>query len=592
MAQIGEVIEGKYEILKQIGKGGMSKVYLAMDLRLNKQWAIKEIMRQGMDSERNNEIVVNSAIVEANMIKTLDHYNIPHVNDILEYDDFIYVVMDYVEGESLLKIIKTEGPQPQARVIKWGKQLCDALHYLHTRIPPIVYRDMKPANVMVKPDGDVKLIDFGIAREYKEVNIADTTVLGTVGYAPPEQFGGGQTDARADIYALGATLYHAVTGRGPVKGEAFIIEPIRKWNPQLSGGLEKIISKCTMPKPKDRYQSCVELMYDLEHYREVDDAFLIKQKRKLTRFIVVLCISVFFLLTGVFGQFMRVSSINKNYEQNNIWAQTKSYDAQAARELAAEGKGIAAINSELQDKVYFYTRMTDIKPLEREPYSGMVSTFKADSVFDTVEEKRFYDVITKNRSGLRNESFYSDLAFEVGQLYWIYYDYGRAEGSASDANKNTRMGSAVTWFADVSEGPNVEIAKIYHDIAVFNKDIASNTLEASDSGKYLPYWGNLSSLADIVLSDENDSEIVPLTVSAALLEAVTTYASKFKSDGVPEQDIRTALGNVENSINGISPTGETTERIKTEALIQLGLAETAVANAYRVDDRGLQYGEG
>ena len=101
-------------------------------------------------------------------------------------------------------------------MIKWAKQLCDVLGYLHSQNPPIIYRDMKPANIMLKPDGNVVLIDFGTAREYKENNIEDTTCLGTMGYAAPEQFGGmGQTDARTDIYCLGATMYHLVTGMNP-----------------------------------------------------------------------------------------------------------------------------------------------------------------------------------------------------------------------------------------------------------------------------------------------------------------------------------------------------------------------------------------
>ncbi|MDR0886583.1 MAG: serine/threonine protein kinase [Clostridiales Family XIII bacterium] len=313
MAQIGEVLAGKYEILKQIGKGGMSIVYLAMDLRLNKQWAIKEIQRRGRDPILN-EVVVNSAKKEANMIKALDHYHIPHINDILEYDDYIYVIMDYIEGEALLKIIRTEGAQSQKLVIKWGKQLCDALNYLHTRQPKIIYRDMKPGNVMIKPDGDVKLVDFGIAREYKEKNIADTTVLGTTGYAPPEQSGGAQTDARTDIYALGVTMYHAVTSHGPKKGEAFLMEPIRKYNPNLSGGLEKIIMKCTRPKPEERYQSCTELMYDLEHYQEIDDAFLASQKRKIRHFVVTASIAAAFLIFGFVGQGFKVQAINNDYD--------------------------------------------------------------------------------------------------------------------------------------------------------------------------------------------------------------------------------------------------------------------------------------
>src|SRR5574344_1052355 len=262
MAIEGTVIDGKYEILKLIGKGGMSKVYLAMDKRLNKQWAVKEIQKNARD--KNNQVVIQSAIAEANMIKRLDHPALPRIVDIIDNGNVIYIIMDYIEGETLNSVLKNYGAQPQEQVIEWAKQLCGVLDYLHTCNPPIIYRDMKPDNVMLKPDGSLKLIDFGIAREYKNENLEDTVNLGTKGYAAPEQFGGkGQTDARTDVYCLGVTLYHLVTGMSPCE-PPYEICPIRNWNPQLSGGLEKIIQKCTQLNPQDRYQSCAELMYALD----------------------------------------------------------------------------------------------------------------------------------------------------------------------------------------------------------------------------------------------------------------------------------------------------------------------------------------
>ena len=212
MAHAGQVIDNKYEVLKLIGKGGMSRVYLAMDKRLNKQWAVKEIQKNARDA--NNEIVIQSAIAEANMIKSLDHPSIVRIVDIIDNGDVIYIIEDYIEGETLSTILEQNGAQSQDTVIEWAMQICEALEYLHTRKPPIIYRDMKPANVMLKPDGNIKIIDFGIAREYKERSLADTVNLGTRGYAAPEQFGKhGQTDARTDIYCLGVTLYHLLDGQ-------------------------------------------------------------------------------------------------------------------------------------------------------------------------------------------------------------------------------------------------------------------------------------------------------------------------------------------------------------------------------------------
>lgn len=239
MARIGEIIDGKYEVLREIGRGGMSVVYLAMDKRLNKQWAIKEFRKDKDDVSK--QVALKSLLDEANLMKKLDHPTLPRIVDIIDNHQTVYVIMDYIEGESLNKVLDAYGAQPQEAVIEWAKQLSDVLDYLHTQNPPVIYRDMKPANIMLKPDGTVRLIDFGIAREYKEGKVGDTEAIGTRGYAAPEQFGGkGQTDARTDIYSLGVTLYHLVTGKNPAE-PPYEIYPIRHWNPSFSSGLEWLI---------------------------------------------------------------------------------------------------------------------------------------------------------------------------------------------------------------------------------------------------------------------------------------------------------------------------------------------------------------
>lgn len=311
MTEIGTVIDGKYEILKEIGRGGMSIVYLAMDKHLNKQWAVKEIRKRG--SGKSDEIVVNSLLAEANMMKKLDHPSLPRIVDIIDNGITIYVVMDYIEGESLDKILNEFGAQPEELVIAWAKQLCDALSYLHSQKPSIIYRDMKPANVMLKPEGNIKIIDFGIAREYKEQNLADTTVLGTKGYAPPEQYSG-QTDPRSDIFALGMTMHHLLTGVDPRNGEPYA--PVRQWNPELSEGIEIIIDRCVEPAAENRYQSCADLLYDLEHPELITKGFKKKQKRKLASFIISAGMAVVMGIAGVALNLSATAVNNQDYDLN------------------------------------------------------------------------------------------------------------------------------------------------------------------------------------------------------------------------------------------------------------------------------------
>ena len=324
MLENGTVIDGKYEILSKVGQGGMSVVYLALNRKAMKQWAIKEVRRDGV---KDFEVVKQSLVAETDMLKKLSHPNLPDIVDIIENDDSFFIVMDYIEGKPLSKRIEESGPQPEEYVIEWARQLCDVLDYLHTQTPPIVYRDMKPSNVMLKPDGSVCLIDFGTAREYKGTNIQDTTCLGTIGYAAPEQFGGqGETDARTDIYCLGATLYHLVTGHSPAE-PPYEMHPIRYWDERLSPGLEAIILKCIQKDPNDRYQSCAELKYALENIEENTATYWKEQKKKLNLFLTSVIATLLCLVIGITGTILSTSNTKSQFE---------SYANRAMKEAGSE----------------------------------------------------------------------------------------------------------------------------------------------------------------------------------------------------------------------------------------------------------------
>ncbi len=158
MLEIGSLVDGKYKILSEIGHGGMSVVYMAINEKANKTWAIKEVRKEGVNDFKS---VKQGLIVETEMLKKLHHRFLPSIIDVIDMDDSFIIVMDYIEGNSLHHRLKEYGAQPQESVIQWSMELCDVLGYLHSRTPAIIYRDMKPANVMLKPDGHITLIDFG-----------------------------------------------------------------------------------------------------------------------------------------------------------------------------------------------------------------------------------------------------------------------------------------------------------------------------------------------------------------------------------------------------------------------------------------------
>ena len=565
MAEIGQIIDGKYEILTLIGKGGMSKVYLARDQRLNKQWAVKEIQKNARDE--NDEAVSQSAIAEANMIKSLDHPCIVRITDIIELENVIYIVEDFVEGQTLGEILAKEGPQPQERVIKWAIQLCEALEYLHTREHPIIYRDMKPANVMLRTEGDswendkIKIIDFGIARTYKEDNIEDTKSLGTRGYAAPEQFGGqGQTDARTDIYCLGKTLYHLLTGNFPYDN----MDPIRTWNPMLDPGLENIIEKCIQAKPEDRFQSCAELIYAFKHYNEYGEAYRNMQKKKLYKFMGFSIASVVLIIVGAVCLLIRSNINNADYDQNIL---------QAEKAATAE------------EKIEYYEKAIDIKPSQIEPYTGMIDAMKDDAVFTVEESNILTSKITANDDILRQQEQYPELAFDIGKLYWYYYDYGNSGNSNTD-NQVTRMKSAIQWFNDAVQygdenASYYQMSKVYASIGEFNRDITMNVQEASDKGQYATYWTSIKDLLDYIEKQDDANEFVQLEIYKLTYSTIETYGKKLKSDGVEQNDMQEVYQEVTKNINAMETTSDTTGEIQEELKSRSASVQDAIENAYR-----------
>lgn len=278
-----------YEMKAFIGKGGMSAVYLAEHKRLRTQWAVKMVRKQ--------QGARFDFLAESNILKRLQHPMLPRIVDIFEDRDFIYIVEDYVQGITLEDLLKQQKRVEESMGIQWFQALCGVLQYLHNQRPnPIIYRDMKPSNIMIQPDGSLKLIDFGIAREYKQESSADTTYIGTKGYAAPEQFGRAQTDARTDIYSLGVTVYHLLTGKSPYE-PPYQFVPVRELNPELSAGIEYILHKCIQPEPMDRYQTVEELLEDLEHRYRFDKAY--QRYIAIKRFRVVLLAAMFITSVGL-----------------------------------------------------------------------------------------------------------------------------------------------------------------------------------------------------------------------------------------------------------------------------------------------------
>jgi ABC-type sugar transport system substrate-binding protein len=253
------VHNNRYRIEALLGQGGMGAVYRAWDTSLNIPVAIKENLDASPEAQKQFGR-------EAYMLARLSHPNLPRVTDYFFMPgQGQYLVMDFVEGEDLQAMLDRLGALPEPQVLNWTAQVCDALAYLHSQPSPIIHRDIKPANIKIRPDGRAILVDFGIAKVYDPLL---ATTIGakavTPGYSPPEQYGGGTTDARSDIYALGATLYHLLTGHQPPESVQRAVgiaamPPPRQFNEQISLAVEQAILKAIQVTTDRRFQSIDEL---------------------------------------------------------------------------------------------------------------------------------------------------------------------------------------------------------------------------------------------------------------------------------------------------------------------------------------------
>lgn len=557
---IGRVVDNKYEIIALIGKGGMSNVWLAKDRRLEKLWAVKEIKPNvvGVQGEANRKAIID----EANFMKRLDYPAIPRVVDIIDMGATIFVIMDFVPGTALDKLFKRQNRQPfdQYEVIDWGVQLCNVLEYLHEMTPPIMYRDMKPANIMLNDDGTVKLIDFGIAMEYWPSRGQDLNIQGTFGYAPPEQLDPTvQTDIRADIYSLGVTIYALVTGHTPklVRDEHgrrvnddygrplidFSMRPIREVNPQLSEGLEHIILRATQLNPDERYQTIEEMRYDLEHYEQLTEEYRSVQLAKVDSFRRWVIAAIACVVAGaiclVISNALRRSDISSYL----IDAQTKSVEEVAGEASEAEESYAAAI---------------ELDPSNIEVYGLLLdNVYKDDYVLTPTEAGRWSRIFKENQGSMEGEKGFAKLCYDAGITFLCYYQGEQGDSATGSAVVNTTR--AAEWFelarlaADADDDgvpENLSEAEFaatntYGTIAQFYDEIQRKTREgAATIDTYATYW---EALRNAVASLPSDAEpAVRLRLYRVAFESISspTYMAGFARASIPQNQAEAFLQTV------------------------------------------------
>ena len=540
MAKIGnEIIDSKYEILKLLNTGGMnSAIYLALDKKLNRQWAIKKVRKSSSQT-------TSMLMAEASIMKNLDHPMLPRIVGIEEDPKFFYIIMDFVQGENLKTVVTSSGPQAQDTVVSWGVKLCDVLTYLHGK--GIVYRDMKPANIMLSPDGNIKLIDFGIAREYKENASEDTTALGTEGYAAPEQYEGkGQTDARTDVYGMGITLFQLLTGVNPSSYQENIFS-IRLQNPNLSSGLDKIILKCTNKDPKKRYQSTEELKKALLNYRKLDDKFLKKQKKVIKKFFTLLGLSTLcFVISG--GSF-----IGSYFQKNNRYSALLSG-------VPSKANIIKAI---------------DVKPSETAGYVALLNYYGKE--IDQNELSEFSHIYGEHREDITD---IEDVSMIAGE---------KILGSYSEKSIRAKLVAGEPYFNAASK--KYSSAKIYVSMAEFYRayimqDDSAIVKEPSKKD----YEKLLRGMSDILKENEkldsDDKHSIMLASDQLILGLLSENADSMREQKIPKSNLTSIVSSVEKNVDSINTRVKVLKEKKEAVKASIVTAKEKIELAYNAPKEG------
>ena len=524
----GDIIDKSWEVIKKIGQGGTATVYLVRDIELNRYLALKEVP---VRNTAKGKLQAKAVIAEISLLKTLSHPSIPRIIKMTHDAHSILIIMDYIDGYSLRDIIRKKNYIPESMIIQWGVALCKTLRYLHNHEPKIIYRDLKPHNVMITNENHLYLMDFGIAKEVTpNFDYSKEPKLGTLGFAAPEMSADAAWfDERSDIFALGRTLFFLATRNSPSvthmpDGTPIPILPIRQYDSSRSVGLEKIILKCTEKNPEDRYQTIDEVLYDLEHIDEMSEGFRAKIKRRANMiYLLFTTLALGFVLVGGGLLYSRIS-VADTYKQ-----------------ALATGKTSQSIDSLL--------KASSIAPSEVEPYLEMVKIYRASGHFTSEDEFQLLGALQANIPSLKGK----DLLYQVGQLYWFYYPQ----------NGQTK---SVSWFEQAKEfgvsKKNAHLLSIYLELGTFKKGILSSITDNSDTGMYKTHWDALSELA-VEMGGDPQLEI---TYLESVFDEIDSYSGGLKSDGLTLEELTEVFNKAVDSLNSYE--GKTDEQKKTKTELQ------------------------
>jgi serine/threonine-protein kinase len=410
------IVLGKYEILEEIGVGGMSRVYKARDTKMGKLWAIKEIDKANANNVKNLDVIVGNFVAEAKIITQFDHPAIPRVVDIHDDENTMLIVMDYVEGVTLQDV----GRVSPADAARYVLTIAEAVDYLHNL--GIIYRDIKPHNIMLNKRDHVKLIDFGTAIENVPEVIASAPKMGTKGYAAPEQ-STAEYGPQVDVYALGVTLWQLLTGK----------KPDGRFEVENSHRLNKIVRRATQKDPAKRYPDMKAMIRDLREY---------KPQRNTKKYWYLLGGVAILALAAI-----AVFQFDSTETYNEYW------------KAADRANDVSAANVQLYKAI-------EVRPGSVAPFTQIIKNDEADGIYSDFEREKLESAFEAHLPKLEKSDKFAKLAFRMGTLNWFF---------TKREEENTLRGEAESryYFKLVSEyseenAPVNALAKIYLKVAEYD----------------------------------------------------------------------------------------------------------------------------
>ncbi len=538
MLNKGFVLEKRYKIVSVAGKGGTSVVYRAVDLRANNaQRAVKEVMKtNGSDAyNAKNESLLIKEFYE----KDVKNSFFPNIIEIIDNDpNALYIVQDYINGVSMEKLLEY-GPFRPKTVIKYAKDICYVLAFIHKC--GYIHSDMKPDNIMVvrdeydlennkRPDkfGKLKFVDFGSVIQRQEGTFAYTPA-----YAAPEQFNQEELDEQTDIFNIGATMYHMLTGKKPKnvssKGELVSSAERFVFEKGDNAGLVRIIRKCVSDDKTKRFRSCDELYDELER----TDNHTYVRATGIVAGLAALSLGMS-LFSGIMANKSRNEDFNKLVE-------------------------IAENTAEYSERSRAFEKVISVDGSYADAYLKLIELYKDDNVFDAKETEQLLALVNENINALKKNPQYERVAYEIGILYWYYYFYGNSGDSASRTGKI----SSVKWFKEAQSAnfkktapDEYEIAQVYCAIGDFYSQTQKKEKEILKKNFCKDLWESMNALNKLVEEANADSEIIILETYKTLMNLVNENMSDFVKSGISLDEQKNFLDDVKAKTEKVQATDD------------------------------------